>query len=95
MNVIPFKLKKEECKLQLTEILYDQLQEIERTIEELEIKIARKEKWIYSGILRNHNELYQRYQRELEQLQKDRANAEVMKKECYNKMIDETKVLLK
>lgn len=91
MNVIPFQLGKKVTKtndvMQLRELLYEQLLRIEETIEGLETKIARKEKWIYSGLLMYHRELQQRFMEELDQLRKERVIAEKDRKGVIMKLM--------
>ena len=57
------------------ELLREKLLLLEETIEVLEIKIARKEKWIRSGLLMKHKDLEQRFAAEAEQLKKERIIA--------------------
>jgi len=91
MNVIPFQPKKKVAEtkdvVQSKNLLYEQLLHIEETIEGLETKIARKEKWIHSGLLRNHRELQERFLQELYQLEKERGIAEKDRKDVIMKLM--------
>ena len=89
MNVIQFPSRKSKQTMHAD--LYEQLLEAEEIIEELETKIARKEKWLYSGLLKSQKELYERYQRELEDLQKERVKAEIRKKDVIMKLMEKEK----
>lgn len=68
------------------ELLREKLLFLEETIEVLEIKIARKEKWIRSGLLMKHKDLEQRFAAEAEQLKKERIIAERERKDVIMKM---------
>lgn len=89
MNVIQFPSRKSQQTMYAD--LYEQLLEAEEIIEELETKIARKEKWLYSGLLKSQKELYERYQIELEDLQKERVKAEIRKKDVIMKLMEKEK----
>ena len=68
------------------ESLREKLLFLEETIEALEIKIARKEKWIHSGLLMEHKDLEQRFAAEAEQLKKEQVIAEKERKDVIMKM---------
>ena len=91
MNVIPFQPGKKATKIndvmQSKELLYEQLLRIEETIEGFKTKIARKEKWIHSGLLMNHRELQQRFIEELDQLRKERGIAEKDRKDVIMELM--------
>lgn len=91
MNVIPFQSGKKVVKIsnlmQSKKLLYEQLLQKEKMIESLETKIARKEKWIHSGLLMNHRELQQRFMEELDQLRKERVVVEKERKEIMIEMM--------
>ena len=55
------------------------------------MKIARREKWLHSGSLRRQKALYERYQRKLEGLQKERLKAEIRKKDVIMKLMEKEK----
>ena len=89
-NVIPFQPRNKTGKAESGTKNgddYAQLLEIEETIEQLEIKIARKEKWIKSGLLKQKRELLDRYMMELDELKKERVLAEKNRKNVIMKLM--------